>query len=87
MQRVSKARQDSCLKVYESLKLTDFTDDEDRSTPDTIIDKIGIKELLEQDSRPTFIIDLLDAEKEIEGRMNVVWCNKVCTPDLCMSKV
>ncbi len=47
---------------------------------DSIIDQIGIKELLEADSRPTFIIDLLSAEKEVEGRMNVVWCNKVCIP-------
>jgi len=44
---------------------------------ESIIDQIGIKELLEADSRPTFIIDLLSAEKEVEGRMNVVWCNKV----------
>lgn len=42
------------------------------------IESIGITEFLEQDSRPSFIIDLFSNEKEVQGRMNVVWCNKVC---------
>ena len=37
---------------------------------------IGILELLEQDSRPTFIIDLQSSDAEPKGRMNVVFCNK-----------
>ena len=37
---------------------------------------IGVTELLEQDSRPTFIIDLQLAESGVRGRMNVVFCNK-----------
>jgi hypothetical protein len=37
---------------------------------------IGIVELLEQDSRPTFIIDLQSPDTEVKGRMNVVFCNK-----------
>ncbi|KAF8857518.1 hypothetical protein BDZ45DRAFT_623738 [Acephala macrosclerotiorum] len=40
------------------------------------LDRIGITELLEQDSRPTFIIDLLALEKEINGRLKVTWSNK-----------
>lgn len=40
------------------------------------LDRIGIIELLEHDSRPTFIIDLLAREKEINGRLKVTWSNK-----------
>jgi PAS domain-containing protein len=38
--------------------------------------EVGIIELLEQDSRPTFIVDLRSPDTEAKGRMNVVFCNK-----------
>lgn len=40
------------------------------------LQEIGILELLEQDSRPTFILDLHSPEPDVKGRMNVVFCNK-----------
>ncbi|KUJ17359.1 uncharacterized protein LY89DRAFT_733212 [Mollisia scopiformis] len=40
------------------------------------LDRIGITELLENDSRPTFIIDLVASEKEINGLLKVTWSNK-----------
>ncbi|CZR56710.1 uncharacterized protein PAC_06599 [Phialocephala subalpina] len=40
------------------------------------LDRIGITELLDQDSRPTFIIDLRASEKELNGRLKVTWSNK-----------
>lgn len=40
------------------------------------LDRIGITELLELDSRPAFIIDLRAAEKEFNGRLKVTWSNK-----------
>lgn len=40
------------------------------------LDDIGIAELLEQDSRPTFVIDLQAPEKEGNDRMSIVFCNK-----------
>jgi len=45
--------------------------------PDAIQD-IGIIELLEQDSRPTFIFDIEAPEQEVNGRMTFVpaYCNK-----------
>lgn len=45
------------------------------TAPQSLSD-IGIIELLEQDSRPTFIIDLQSSDAEAKGRMNVVFCNK-----------
>jgi len=38
------------------------------------LEDIGIIELLEQDSRPTFIIDL-PSDIAVKGQMNVVFCN------------
>jgi hypothetical protein len=52
------------------------TSGNDFSSPPQILGEIGITELLEQDSRPTFILDLQASEKEIKGRLNVVWVNK-----------
>jgi hypothetical protein len=46
------------------------------STAPQSVQEIGITELLEEDSRPTFIIDLQAPEKDLNGRMNVVFCNK-----------
>jgi PAS domain-containing protein len=40
------------------------------------LQEIGIIELLEQDSRPTFVIDLQSPDTGTRGRMNVVFCNK-----------
>jgi PAS domain-containing protein len=40
------------------------------------LDEIGITELLEEDSRPTFVIDLQATSKFVQGRMNVLFCNK-----------
>lgn len=40
------------------------------------LQEIGIVELLEHDSRPTFIIDLQSPDTEVKGRMHVVFCNK-----------
>lgn len=40
------------------------------------LDEIGITELLEEDSRPTFVIDLHAPSKVVNGRMNVLFCNK-----------
>ena len=40
------------------------------------LEEICVSELLDLDSRPTFVIDLQAREKEVEGRMNVVYCNK-----------
>jgi PAS domain S-box-containing protein len=45
------------------------------TTPQSLQD-VGITELLEEDCRPTFIIDLKAPEKNVNGRMNVVFCNK-----------
>ncbi len=35
--------------------------------------QIGVVELLEQDSRPTFVLDLHTPQREVNGRMNIVW--------------
>jgi hypothetical protein len=40
------------------------------------LQEIGILELLEQDSRPTFIIDLHSSDTDVKGHMNVVFFNK-----------
>jgi PAS domain S-box-containing protein len=40
------------------------------------IEEIGVIDLIEQDSRPTFIIDLHSALPVTPERMNVVFCNK-----------
>ena len=37
------------------------------------LDEVGVIELLDQDSRPTFILDLHAPEKEVNGRMNIIW--------------
>ncbi len=37
------------------------------------LDEIGVAELLEQDSRPTFILDLHIPQREIDDSMNIVW--------------
>ncbi|KAK0124012.1 hypothetical protein ONS95_008999 [Cadophora gregata] len=46
--------------------------------PPEAIEEIGIIELLEQDSRPTFIFDIDAPEQEVNGRMTFVpvYCNK-----------
>ncbi len=46
--------------------------------PPEALDEIGIIELLEQDSRPTFIIDINAPQQEVNGRMTFipVYCNK-----------
>ncbi|KAH6666918.1 hypothetical protein B0J14DRAFT_192208 [Halenospora varia] len=38
--------------------------------------EIGVTELLEQDSRPTFVLDLQPSEAQPSRIMNVVFCNK-----------
>ncbi|KAH8649611.1 hypothetical protein BGZ60DRAFT_196731 [Tricladium varicosporioides] len=38
--------------------------------------EIGVTELLEQDSRPTFVLDLQPSEAQASRVMNVVFCNK-----------
>jgi hypothetical protein len=45
-------------------------------TTSQFLQDIGIVELLELDSRPTFVIDLQSPDTEVKGRMNVVFCNK-----------
>lgn len=43
------------------------------------VENIGITELFDADSRPTFILDLCSPVKEVEGRIKVIWSNKVRT--------
>ena len=44
--------------------------------PDAPFDAIGIKELLEHDSRPTFVLDLHALGQAMNGRMPVVFVNR-----------
>jgi hypothetical protein len=46
-------------------------------------DEICVSELLDLDSRPTFVVDLQAREKEVDGRMNVVYCNKALRFFVC----
>jgi hypothetical protein len=46
-------------------------------------EEICVSELLDLDSRPTFVVDLHAMEKEVEGRMNVVYCNKALRFFVC----
>ncbi|KAI9047233.1 hypothetical protein LZ554_008687 [Drepanopeziza brunnea f. sp. 'monogermtubi'] len=50
----------------------------DLPKPPDALNEIGIIELLEQDSRPTFIIDINAPEQEVNGRLTFVpvYCNK-----------
>jgi hypothetical protein len=48
-------------------------------------EEICVSELLDVDSRPTFVVDLQAREKEVEGRMNVVYCNKALRFFVCPS--
>jgi len=59
-------------------RLTERTDKDESSDPKgpQSLQDIGILELLEQDSRPTFIIDLQGPSPAVQGRMNVVFSNK-----------
>lgn len=64
----------SCIHLTNNIDGADLGDSEQSSLRS--LDRIGIIELLEQDSRPTFIIDLLAPEKEVNGRLKVTWSNK-----------
>ncbi|KAJ5050835.1 uncharacterized protein L3040_002704 [Drepanopeziza brunnea f. sp. 'multigermtubi'] len=52
--------------------------EKDFPKPPDALNEIGIIELLEQDSRPTFIIDINAPEQEVNGRLTFVpvYCNK-----------
>lgn len=62
------------LQLTPDTENAEFGDSEQSSLRS--LDRIGITELLEQDSRPTFIVDLLADEKEVDGRLKVTWSNK-----------
>jgi hypothetical protein len=62
------------------MHITDRDSDDERSgdavpaSPQSL-QEIGITELLEQDTRPTFVLDLKAPETSLQGRMTVVFCN------------
>jgi PAS domain-containing protein len=69
----------SCLYHIPLTSGTDTTDTEVGDSEQSCLrslDRIGILELLELDSRPTLIIDLLAPENEIDGRLKITWGNK-----------
>jgi hypothetical protein len=47
------------------------------------LEEICVSELLDLDSRPTFVVDLQARDKEVEGRMNIVYCNKALRFFVC----
>lgn len=65
------------MLTFESYLVRDESGDfETVSGAPKSLQQVGILELIEQDSRPTFVIDIQTPALPLQTRMNVVFCNK-----------